>query len=100
MHLKDLTASKGVITPIYAYRLVEPHRGFFSSDRAIIASNTIATVIKDMTDRRRINGPGGKTCPPVFEDGTSVLNGRIRNPSNVRPFCKCVDRKALPKHVH
>ncbi|CAG1962514.1 unnamed protein product, partial [Fusarium graminearum] len=37
-----------------------------------------------MTDRRRINGPGGNTVPPVFEADESIVPRRTRAANGIR----------------
>ncbi|KAK8920575.1 Exosome complex component MTR3 [Metarhizium anisopliae] len=39
-----------------------------------------------MSDRRRINGPGGPTNPPVYDEDLIIKPVRIRNNNDVRPF--------------
>lgn len=41
-----------------------------------------------MTDRRRINGPGGNTVPPVFEADESIVPRRTRAANGIRAQCK------------
>ncbi|EFY84660.1 3'-5'-exoribonuclease [Metarhizium acridum] len=39
-----------------------------------------------MSDRRRINGPGGPTNPPVYDEDSIIKPVRTRNNNDVRPF--------------
>ncbi|KIE02492.1 3' exoribonuclease, partial [Metarhizium majus ARSEF 297] len=39
-----------------------------------------------MSDRRRINGPGGPTNPPVYDEDLIIKPVRTRNNNDVRPF--------------
>ncbi|OAQ62258.1 3' exoribonuclease [Pochonia chlamydosporia 170] len=39
-----------------------------------------------MSDRRRINGPGGPTNPPIYDEDLSLSPVRNRNDSDARPF--------------
>ncbi|KAK5998145.1 Exosome complex component MTR3 [Cladobotryum mycophilum] len=41
-----------------------------------------------MTDRRRVNGPGGPTLPPLYDDENSPIAPRQRAPNSIRPVCK------------
>ncbi|KAF4970864.1 hypothetical protein FZEAL_9957 [Fusarium zealandicum] len=41
-----------------------------------------------MADRRRINGPGGATVPPIFEADELSLPSRTRLPNNIRAQCE------------
>lgn len=41
-----------------------------------------------MADRRRINGPGGATIPPVFEADEVAVSNRTRAPNGIRAQCK------------
>jgi hypothetical protein len=41
-----------------------------------------------MADRRRINGPGGNTVPPVFESDEVAVSGRTRAPNGIRAQCE------------
>ncbi|PNY29994.1 Exosome complex component MTR3 [Tolypocladium capitatum] len=37
-----------------------------------------------MADRRRINGPGGQTCPPFYDDDNAASPCRGRGPNGIR----------------
>jgi hypothetical protein len=54
-----------------------------------------------MADRRRINGPGGATIPPVFEADEVAVSNRTRAPNGIRAQCKLLGliSKEL-EHVH
>lgn len=51
-----------------------------------------------MADRRRINGPGGVTVPPVFEADSLSTRGRSRPPNGVRAQCRQNLLNILFKH--
>lgn len=42
-----------------------------------------------MADRRRVNGPGGSSLPPVYDDGElDAVSRRQRAPDAIRPLCE------------
>lgn len=41
-----------------------------------------------MADRRRINGPGGATVPPVFEADEIAVSSRTRAANGIRAQCE------------
>lgn len=42
-----------------------------------------------MADRRRVNGPGSSTLPPVYDDGElNAASRRQRAPDAIRPLCE------------
>ena len=41
-----------------------------------------------MADRRRINGPGGSTVPPVFEADEITASSRTRAANGIRAQCE------------
>ena len=40
-----------------------------------------------MADRRRVNGPGGVTVPPVFEADDQTVVSRLRPTDGIRAQC-------------
>lgn len=43
-----------------------------------------------MADRRRINGPGGNTVPPVFEADEITASSRTRAANGIRAQCELI----------
>ena len=53
---------------------------------------------RTMADRRRVNGPAGQTCPPIYnvarvlqDASTKEHTKRVRAPRELRKFCELLE---------